>query len=128
MSSDRKILKIISLCMMALGIAALVAEIVLSVLGQNSASKFYIILACILSIVSLVTGYLGIRTANSPRKGLQNFKHACGEAAVAGLCFSVYFCLTSGFNNPANYLGVLVAGLACIGLYYTNKLNKTYQS
>ena len=124
MSSDRKKLKVLSLCMMAFGIAALVVEIVLSVLGQNSASKFYIILACIVSIVSFVTGYLGIRAANSPRKELQNFKHACGEAVAAGLCFSVYFCLTSGFTNPANYLGVFAAALACIGLYFTGRINK----
>ncbi len=124
MSPVRKNLKVMSLCMMTLGIAVPAAEIVFNVLGHNTATPLYIILVCIVCAACLVTGYLGIRAANTPRKALQPFVYACILCVLLGVAFTVFFCVSFTLFNPDYYVGALVACFAIAGLYYTNKLRK----
>ena len=124
MSKDRRDLKVMSISMMALGIAVPAFQVIFGFMGRSTSSSLYITLSCIVSAISLVTGYLGTRCANSPRKGLQHFRIATIVSVVAGVAFTGFFVLAFGATNPDYFVGALVACFGAVGLYYAYKLGK----
>ena len=123
MSQNRKNLKMASLALMCSGIAVAGSEIILNVVMSGVYDLPFLVALCVLGVLGVGVGYLGVRAANVPANHMPALI-GFGVLAVAGIAVTVYRYLSKGVSDVDDFVGLVFTVVCCFGLFFGLKVRE----